>query len=394
MLSRRPLALCWNLRLGDRDQTPCEFAHLLKRRRVWLPAGLRHRRLFLRPRSSWRPLLASRRCEAQVCASQVAVGEAAVHDGAHHIYEAASVIEPMDLFVKVRGDVERVNADVGALDGALQERPEVFKTVGVDLPLDIAMGVVHDLMLIHFLQALVGPEGVSKERRPQLHLLADLLLQILFANAAHDRCRNARLLLSLAALQHPEHGNLVHAASPTHNALLLAEVHEPRRATEEAFVRLYVTAHLAEGAALHGQANPMEHEPCSFLCDFEATRQFVGADAVLAVGQHPDRGHPLVESERAILEDRPQLRGELPPAVPALVDAPSLEEHWVLRIAGGTEHAMRPAQADKESVAHVGVREVANSRAETVGEVRGLGHAGKLRQEAWCVKYVIALTSA
>jgi len=46
---------------------------------------------------------------------------------------ATAIVEPESLLVKVPEQVERFDRYVGALDGPLQERPEVLATVGVDV---------------------------------------------------------------------------------------------------------------------------------------------------------------------------------------------------------------------------------------------------------------------
>ena len=48
--------------------------------------------------------------------------------------ELAEVV-PESLFVKIPEQVERFNADVGALQSALQKAPKVFESVGMDLSL-------------------------------------------------------------------------------------------------------------------------------------------------------------------------------------------------------------------------------------------------------------------
>ena len=42
----------------------------------------------------------------------------------------------------------------------------------------------------------------------------------------------------------------------------------------------------------------MKHEPCGVLAEAERLTEFIAGDAVLAVGQHPDRAHRLIETER------------------------------------------------------------------------------------------------
>ena len=46
------------------------------------------------------------------------------------------------LLIEIAEQMKRFDRDIGALDGALQQRPKVFHTVGVNLPIDITLGVV------------------------------------------------------------------------------------------------------------------------------------------------------------------------------------------------------------------------------------------------------------
>src|SRR5207248_11488029 len=130
-----------------------------------------------------------------------------------------------------------------------------------------------------------------------------------------DGGADAARLSVLAALQNAEHWSLVHAASAANDPVAFGPVHELGLAADEGFVRLDGAAHLRPGPSLHGEPDAVEHEPAGFLGDAECARQFVRADAVLAVGEHPERGQPLVQPDRAILEDRAELDRELPPAL-------------------------------------------------------------------------------
>ena len=70
----------------------------------------------------------------------------------------------------------------------------------------------------------------------------------------------------------------------------------------------------------------MKHEPCRVLANPDSLAKFIAADSVLAVRQHPERHHPLVESKRGIFHDGSHLDGELLLAVVAEPDAASLDE--------------------------------------------------------------------
>ena len=68
---------------------------------------------------------------------------------------------------------------------------------------------------------------------------------------------------------------------------------------------------LSEGDALHGKPDAVQHEPCGLLSDSQSAADFVGADSVLAVGKHPSSSKPLVQGDRAILENGSDLDREL-----------------------------------------------------------------------------------
>jgi hypothetical protein len=90
---------------------------------------------------------------------------------------------------------------------------------------------------------------------------------------------------------------------------------------------------LAIGLILQSQANPLQHEPCGLLSDSQSAMHFRATDAVLAISQHPESGHPLIHPERGILEDRSNLYGELLVASTAEPDAACLNEIVLVGIA-------------------------------------------------------------
>src|SRR6266566_201001 len=342
-------------------------------------------RFLRRPRRRWRLLLALRRSRAQIRAGQVAVGDAPSYDVGQYADKpravvAGALVEAAHLLVNIPEQMERVNGNVGAFDRPLEQRPELFQTVGVDLPAHVFARVINHLMLIQLrelpLAILLGSVGI--EVRPLLDVRYDMPANPALGQVLRDGRADATRLPILAALQETEDGSFVHAASPANDAVALGPVHELGLAADEGFVRLDCAFHLRPGPGLHGEPNTMEHEPTGFLRDAERPRQLVGADTVLAVGEHPERGQPLVEPDGAILKDRAKLDRELPPTVTALPDAAGLEEARVSRFARGTGRALRPAQRGQKGQAGVGVREVADRLSQRVREALEFGHATNL----------------
>jgi len=360
------------------NETPREVSHALQRRPVGLRAGLRSHRFFLRPRSFCLRLRALRRSGLQVRASQLAVGDAPSDNTRERTHEpfpvvALALIEAAHLLVNIPEQVERVNADVGPFDRPLEQRPEVFEAIGVDLPAHIFSRVIDRLMLVKLgevsLPILHG--GVGVEVRPLLHGRQDVPANSALVEILGERRPHTARLPVLPALQEAQYGGLVHAAGPTNHAVALGPMHELGLAADECLIGLDVPPHLRPGASLHGKPDAMEHEPTGLLSDVERPRQFVGADAVLAVRQHPQRGEPLVEPNGAILKDRPELDRELPSAIAALPDAAGFEEAGIRRFAGGATDALRPTQRREEGQRDIGVREVADGLGQRIGQVFG-----------------------
>src|SRR5882724_3414792 len=118
--------------------------------------------------------------------------------------------------------------------------------------------------------------------------------------------------------------------------------------THEGFIYFdfstFVAAHFgAKVRLLQAKTQTVEHEPCRLLGYANGAVNLVGGNAVLAVGQHPKRGKPLVEADRGILKDGAQFYGELAATLFALPALLALEVIVVFLLAGGTGYTVRPA---------------------------------------------------
>ena len=114
-----------------------------------------------------------------------------------------------------------------------------------------------------------------------------------------------------AAFQSAEHDGFVFAASTSDAALLFVEMHVASLSADESFVNFNVTAELAEGFILHNETDSMQHEPCAFLMNFHILGNLATADSVLAVGDKPCSGEPLVKRDGGIFHHGSDLDGEL-----------------------------------------------------------------------------------
>src|ERR1035438_621482 len=163
--------------------------------------------------------------------------------------------------------MKRLHANVGSRNAALEKRPEILKAVGVHAAIYVLSRMVYDLMSIVAGQSVVGHERVSIESRASGDVLADFLLQY-FALAA----RNDSGAYFSATLKDSHDSGLVMSASASNAALALRDVHVTCLAADEGFVYFHFAAKLGtEEIILHGQPNPMQHEPCRLLGPLQVT---------------------------------------------------------------------------------------------------------------------------
>ena len=91
--------------------------------------------------------------------------------------------------------------------------------------------------------------------------------------------------------------------------------------------------------------------------------RFVGVGTVLAVGDHPHGGKPLIKADSGILEDGPDLDRKLRLRMPslALPKATGRKKRHPIRTAGGARHlAVFPAPCGQKVQAIVRIGEVQN----------------------------------
>ena len=77
------------------------------------------------------------------------------------------------------------------------------------------------------------------------------------------------------------------------DGVALGLMHIPSLAADIGFVNLNLTRHPAEITVLHSQADAVEHEPSCLLGDPDGPMDFVGANAVLGIGNHPNGRQPF-----------------------------------------------------------------------------------------------------
>jgi hypothetical protein len=304
----------------------------------------------------------------RICSSKFFVGEPLASDGVGYFDEPLSIgglagIEPETFFVQVPKEVERFNVDIGSCDSALQETPEVFNTIGVYLAPDILFRMVNHFMNEVPVKSSIAAMGISVDSGTRFNVATDTWREGLPLGVWYYLSLNSAMFINSMPVEESHYYGFANSASTLNLGFPLALVHVPGFATDERFVNLNLSRHLVERLGLHRQADTVEHEPCGFLSDTDGAMDFVGANAVLGIGNHPDSSQPLIQSNRAILKDGSHLDGELPLSVFlfALPKTASRDEPDINTAASGAGYSIRPAEFDHEVKADIRVREVLDS---------------------------------
>src|SRR5439155_6029109 len=65
--------------------------------------------------------------------------------------------------------MKRLYSNVGSTKAALQERPEILYALHVNLPVNVLLKMVHELMIVFRFEIVIGSELISHNRRSALN---------------------------------------------------------------------------------------------------------------------------------------------------------------------------------------------------------------------------------
>lgn len=301
-----------------------------------------------------------------MCADEFRIAKALPDDSSNRSAKANTVIRGLPvvvskrLLIEITEQMERFNAHIRSLQPPLQQRPEVLHRVRMNVVTHIFNRVIDDLMLEILRQPLVRAQFIAEDRSASFDVIPDDLLKLLLLARIHCECSDFAI-----ALNDAEGNRLILAASSSNFLLAFLGVHVASLAADKRFINFNaatIAPDLPGALTLKGKPDSMQHEPRGLLSDTERPGHFVGRNAVLAVGDHPHGAEPLIEADRGILEDSPDLNRELAlgmmtAALPAIL---ILQERYLLASAPGADNAVRPAALNEELQAIIRIREVNN----------------------------------
>lgn len=282
--------------------------------------------------------------------------------------------------------MKRLYAHIRAGNPALEQRPEILKTVSVYAAIYVLHGMVNHLMRVVSCESFIGLESIGVECGTSGNVLVDFILQYsLLATRNHTGADLA------AAFQDAHDGSLVLRSGTGDTALALTDVHIPRLPADETFIYLDLAAKFATKEIVsHEKPNAMQHEPCGLLCDSKCPVNLPRTDAILTVSDEPNAGQPLFKRQRRIFKDRTDLDGELPfgmanAALPAALLCQ--ESDAVASADGASDNAIGPTPSGQIFQAIVRVGEILD------GFLKGFrlaNHAPIVAQSRVLRKYIIA----
>jgi len=170
-------------------------------------------------------------------ASQFPIGNALASDALRGLDEpiriiALAVVESKALLVKVAEQMKRFYRNVCTFQGALEQTPKVFDSVGVNLPVNVSLRVIDNVVNKLRLKVLIGDPLVGVKSRAVLNVALDMPLQGFHSHL----CNNVRSHFAVT-LKQAHHGNLATVA-PGADMLSLVFVHVASKTTDEGFVPL------------------------------------------------------------------------------------------------------------------------------------------------------------
>lgn len=337
--------------------------------------------------SSWALASLSLRFARQLGISQPSSDDLFHDDGEAFGIRHGPIVVAKRLLIQIAEQVERFDTHIGPVDSALEQRPEVLHPIRVDVPVNVLLRVINDLVRVVAIQRIVGEQFIGDNFGTTANVHLNDIAQIVLAARLYMLYAHAACI----ALQKSEYDFFAHRPASVNLLGPLAKVHVPRLAADKGFVGFHGPAHfLVESALLHREPNTMVHEPRSLLRYSKPAMKFVAADSVLARDNQPRGAKPLLKRNRRVFKDRSSLQGKCWTLVlgVALPHASLCQPRNLLGAARrASDLAVRPAQFHHELAAMLKVREPDNRLVESVWRF----HESSMRQTARYVKYIIAL---
>jgi hypothetical protein len=137
---------------------------------------------------------------------QLLIGQASASDRRKNFREATTVAIVMlalviseRLLIEIAEQMERLDADVGSFQAALQQRPEILDAIRVNIAANVLFGMIHKLMNVILVESGIRRQFISEYFGPRFNVRAHFLLQrmalavgdVLYAQSVAGSSRSA-----------------------------------------------------------------------------------------------------------------------------------------------------------------------------------------------------------
>src|SRR5579862_134657 len=208
---------------------------------------------------------------------QLVVGYASSDDLGKNEFEAveivcvSAIIEAECLFVNIGLQVRGIDADVGSLQSALEQAPEILHAVGMYAALNVALQVIHKLTLDLWRAVAVDRKLIGVQFRSGFNVVLQIWLNVMLGPARRYGSANVPV-----TLKQSEHDSLVPVGSRRLRPLkpFRLAVHVGDFSANEGFVRFDLARQFVSVVIHHRQSDTVEHEPRGLLGDAKIASDF------------------------------------------------------------------------------------------------------------------------
>src|SRR5579875_2361137 len=146
--------------------------------------------------------------------------------------------------------MERFDADIGSVDTALEQAPEVFQAVCVNSSANVFNRMVNHMVSIVGFQSVIGEQRIGVQRSTGLHVRSDLSLQSFLLPVRNDLCLHTAMIAVFRPFQHTKYGCLIFWACSGNTSFANVDMHVAGLPANETLVNFTLTAQLENGTML------------------------------------------------------------------------------------------------------------------------------------------------
>src|SRR5688572_28401083 len=127
--------------------------------------------------------------------------------------------------------MERLNTNVRALDGSLQQAPKILKAIRVYRSINVCFGMVNNLVGV-LGKAIIRFQRIGVQFRTGRYMFPNLAMEMMLPSSINDR----RTDFARLTIQQPKHDSLAHRAAPANLFFPFSTVHVARLTADERLV--------------------------------------------------------------------------------------------------------------------------------------------------------------